>query len=57
MSTLVPPSMIKKTIDSKHSIKENSIKNRSKVIWKRLNCGGGFGFDFPVIHRFYGREF
>ena len=57
MSTLVPPSMIKKTIDSKHSIKENSIKNRSKVIGKRLNCGDGFSFEIPVIHRFYGREF
>ena len=27
-----------------------------QVVWKRLNRGGGYGLEIPVIYRFYDQE-
>ena len=27
-----------------------------QVVGKRLNCGGAYGFEIPIIYRFYGQE-
>ena len=28
----------------------------AEVVGKRLNRGGGYGLEIPVIYRFYGKE-
>ena len=48
------PQNISKTCSIFLKVSNTSIE--VEVVGKRLNCGGGYGLEIPVIYRFYGQE-
>ena len=47
---------ISKTITRTKFLKVPNTSIEVQVVGKRLNRGGGYGLEIPVIYRFYGQE-
>ena len=48
------PQNISKTCSMFLKVPNTSIE--VQVVWKRLNRGGAYGLEIPIIYRFYGQE-